>query len=224
MAANVGKNTSWKWKDVYERSQTYDKNQRRTNACLMLPQLQWWRMNSPQEKKCVFLNRDTQYTSQQRCKQDGSYCLVCVVYQCAFAFAFALVLRDADNKSSPATTTNLLPKKNRRVFRAQQGVDCLTPLLVFLSPQTPFIMQTPVNPAGPCGPQQRRGATIEVMPSKVQKWTKFRQRWGWVLKAKQSSEWAKGDPAGQTDHTREQPLLHWETGTRRTLYQNSPYL
>ena len=136
---------------------TRGKNQRRKNVCLMLPQLQWWRMNSPQEKKCVFLNRDTQYTSQQRCKQDGSYCLVCVVYQCAFAFAFALVLRDADNKSSAATTTNLLPKKNRRVFRAQQGVDCLTPLLVFLSPQTPFIMQTPVNPAGPCGPQQRRG-------------------------------------------------------------------
>ena len=111
MAANVGKNTSWKWKDVYERSQTYDKNQRRKNVCLMLPQLQWWRMNSPQEKKCVFLNWDTQCISQQKCKQDGSYCLVCVVYQCAFAFAFALVLRDADNKSSAATTTNLLPKK-----------------------------------------------------------------------------------------------------------------
>ena len=54
-----------------------------------------------------------------------------------------------------ASPTNLVPKKQKSILNAARGG--LPYSAPRLSPQTPFIMQTPVNSAGLGGPEQGRG-------------------------------------------------------------------
>ena len=64
MAANVGKNTSWKWKDVYERSQTYDKIQRRKKRLFNASPIAMMKNEQPTgEKMCISQQRHPIYIS-----------------------------------------------------------------------------------------------------------------------------------------------------------------